>query len=50
MLCLSIDSHSSAQKNRTPSRKLVASGRVEPEGQQSNFWEDVKLLNSLANR
>jgi site-specific DNA recombinase len=31
-LCLSIDGHSSAQKNRTPTNKLVVSGRVENTG------------------
>jgi hypothetical protein len=42
-----IDRHSSAQKNRTPTKKLVVSGRVEPEGEFSNFWEDVLTLISM---
>ncbi len=44
-----IDWLSSAQKNRTPTNKLVVSGWVEPEGELSNFWEDVKGLINVVN-
>ena len=45
-LCLSIDGHSSPQKNRTPASKLVVSGRVEPEGVEPSSKQQTNGLST----
>lgn len=45
-LCLSIDGHFSAQKNRTLSKKLVVSGWVEPEGVEPSSKQQTHGLST----